>query len=280
MTPGDIRLLHVESSTKCNAWCPACPRNKSGFGLIDGLIETDLSVDRFNQVIVQLPALEIVQLCGNLGDPIAGSNFLELVDICIDKKLKLQIHTNAGLRSKSWWTSLGEKLKDVPHDVWFGIDGIGSVHEIYRQGTDYNKVIENASAFIDAGGTATWQFIPYAHNQHQVMQALKTSQELKFKNFKLVKLFRKERVQVKHWKTGEPFELEIADKLAPLIKKDNAKSQSEPESCMHLSIPSVYLDVNGHLSWCCYRYKEYEDTVEQLLNKSLDLSNQHCIKNC
>lgn len=280
MNATDIRLLHVESSTKCNAWCPACPRNKSGFGLVDGLVETDLSVDRFNEVIEQLPKLETVQLCGNLGDPVAGSNFLDLVDIAINKELKLQIHTNGGLRNTTWWNNLGKKLNGHPHDVWFGIDGIGSVHEIYRQGTSYNKIIDNATAFINAGGNATWQFIPYEHNQHQVIQALKTSQDLKFKNFKLVKLFRKERSQVRHWQTGKEFELKIADKLIPLIKKDNLKMQSEVESCMHLSIPSIYLDVNGNISWCCYRYREFENSVEELLNKPLDLSNKVCIKNC
>mgnify|MGYP003335187616 CR=1 FL=1 len=40
MNNADIKWAHVELSTKCNAWCPACPRNKNGFGLIDGLVES------------------------------------------------------------------------------------------------------------------------------------------------------------------------------------------------------------------------------------------------
>ncbi len=136
MQPSDVRLLHVESSSRCNAWCPACPRNKSGFGLADGLVETDLSVDRFETVIDQLPGLEIVQLCGNHGDPVAGNNILPIVDMCIEREFKVQIHTNGSLRSVEWWSLLGAKLKDQTHDIWFGIDGIGDTHEIDRQGTD------------------------------------------------------------------------------------------------------------------------------------------------
>lgn len=280
MEPRDIRLLHVESSSKCNAWCPACVRNNNGFGLSPGLVETDLAVDQFLSVLDQLPNLEIVQLCGNLGDPVAGNNVLPIVDICVERQLKVQIHTNGSLRSASWWSRLGDRLKDHQHDVWFGIDGIGSTHEIYRQGTDYNKIIENASAFINAGGHATWQFIPYEHNQKQVMQALKLSQQLKFKSFKLAKLFRKHKLQVRHWKTGEPFELKVASDVIPLIRIDHKKTAPTENQCMHLSIPSVYLDAQGNLSWCCYRSNEKFNTLDELLNQNLDLNNTSCIINC
>lgn len=280
MSPGDIKLLHVESSSKCNAWCPACLRNNLGFGLVDGLVETDLELDRLREIVDQLPGLEIVQLCGNHGDPIAGNNILPMVDFCIEKKFKIQIHTNGSLRSTAWWSDLGNKLKDVPHEVWFGIDGIGPTHEIYRQGTDYDKIISNATAFIQAGGHAIWQFIPYEHNQKQVMQAMKFSQQLKFKSFKMVKLFRKNRLQVKHWKTGEPFELKVATDFIPLIRMDFKKTAPTPEQCMHLSAPSVYLDALGNLSWCCYRSHEPANSVTELLNKELNLDNSRCIICC
>lgn len=280
MIPSDIKWLHVESSSKCNAWCPACSRNKAGFGLADGLIETDLEVERFQSVIDQLPNLDLVQLCGNRGDPVAGNNIMAIVDICIQRNFKIRIHTNGGLRSTAWWSDFGNKLKNTQHDVWFGIDGVGPTHEIYRQGTDYNKVIDNATAFIDSGGSATWQFIPYEHNQKQVLEALKLSQKLKFQQFKLVKLFRKNRLQVRHWKTGEPFELKLANDLVPLIRLDHKKTAPTVDQCMHLSAPSVYLDAQGNLSWCCYRSEEQFETVADLLEQPLDLNNSKCVINC
>ena len=66
-----IKWLNVEPSTRCNAWCSSCSRNKSGFGLTDFVIE-DLKVERLKEVIDQLPTLETVQFCGNLGDPCAS----------------------------------------------------------------------------------------------------------------------------------------------------------------------------------------------------------------
>jgi len=280
MTLEDIKWLHVELSSRCNAWCPVCPRNKGGFGLADNLVEQDLSTARLLEVFEQLPNLNTVQLCGNLGDPIIATNFLEVVDACAQRNFKIQIHTNGSLRNVSWWQQLGTVLRSHPHDVWFGIDGLGDTHEIYRQGTSYNKIIENATAFINAGGTATWQFIPYAHNEHQLMDAMRTSQQLGFKKFQMARLHRSKKL-VKHWKTGETFELLPSPKLSGHLQTIGAGKVVDLNNCMYVSIPSVYLAANGKISTCCY-FSEHEtvDNVTELFYNTLDLTHPQCIKSC
>jgi len=276
----DITWLHVESSSKCNAACPACYRNNNGVGLAPGIDEIDLSTERFMSVVDSLPELKTVQFCGNYGDPIAGKNFLGLIDVCIKKRFKIQIHTNGGLRSQSWWAKLAKKLSVVDHDVWFGIDGIGSTHEIYRQGTDYSKVIDNAIAFINAGGYATWQFIPFEHNQHQIKEALKLSQRMNFKKFKLVKLFRNKKKAV-HWKTHKEFEIAPPSDIIEMIRMPGTKTAPTSEECMHMSPqPSVYLNARGELSWCCYRKDLSTDHVGKVLSENLDFNHQTCVINC
>lgn len=280
MLPTDVRWLHVESSSKCNAWCPACLRNNLGLGLIPGLVETDLETNRFQEVVESLPNLRTVQFCGNYGDPVIGKNFLDLVDICIDKNLKIQIHTNGSLRNTDWWAELGKKLAAKDHDIWFGIDGIGETHEIYRQATDYNKVIENATAFINHGGYATWQFIPFEHNQHQIKTAIKLSQSLKFKKFKLVKLFRKAK-NVFHWKTGEKFELRPPSDIVEIISLPGQKTPPTVDLCMHMTPePSVYLNAQGNLSWCCYRIDMKAESVDKLLEQAPNFEHIKCVSNC
>lgn len=281
MIASDIKWLHVESSSKCNAWCPACSRNKSGYGLNDTFIEQDIRTDRFEEVVNSLPSLHAVQFCGNYGDPIIGNNFLELVDICIDKNIKVQVHTNGSLRNQEWWATLGSKLSAHPHDIWFGIDGIGEIHEIYRQATSYDKIINNATAFIDNGGHATWQFIPYLHNQHQIKDALILSKKLKFKNFKLVKLLRNKK-EVRHWKTGEKFELSPPSDIIQIIRMPTTKLQPTIENCMHLSQPGIYMDASGMVSFCCYfRNKKYmHNTVGELMATVPDFNDSICIESC
>jgi organic radical activating enzyme len=277
----DIKWVHVEASSKCNAWCPACPRNDHGFGLAEGIVEQDLDPVKFESFISDIPALQGVQFCGNLGDPIAAACITELIDIAKKHAKKIQIHTNGSLRNVTWWKELAHQLIDIDHDVWFGIDGLAGVHEIYRQGTSFDKIIKNATEFINNGGFASWQFIPYKHNEHQIKDCLMLSQQLKFKKFRLAKLYRKQ-VLAKNYKTGKEFDLLPTESLRHLINIDRQKKTADINNCMHLSMPSIYISANGVISRCCYFTKvDVFQTVSGLLgNIKLDLSDQNCIRNC
>lgn len=282
MNSADIKWAHIELSSKCNAWCPACERNKQGFELVDGLVEEDLSTARLEEILKCLPNLHAVQLCGNYGDPVVAHNIIEAVDVIKQYAKKIQIHTNGSLRNTGWWADFAGVLKDIDHDVWFGIDGLEGVHEIYRQGTDYNKIIENATAFINAGGYATWQFIPYAHNEHQLKDCLRLSQKLKFKKFKLAKLYRNKRI-AKHYKTGEEFELLPPKEYQSIIRMPKYNKIVNPSDCMHLEQPSIYVTASGKINYCCYRGsmgKPQFDTVDELLYNNLDLTEPICLINC
>ena len=276
----DVKWFHVEASSKCNAWCPACPRNNKGFGLINELVEQDLTPALFEEALINFPALECVQFCGNYGDPIASSYINELVSIAKKYVKKIQIHTNGSLRNANWWHEFANQLADIEHDVWFGIDGLEGVHEIYRQGTDFAKIMQNATSFIDAGGHATWQFIPYKHNEHQTKDCFKLSQQMKFKKFKLAKLYRKQTV-ARHYKTGIEFDLLPADSLKSLTNINRPNTTVEFNNCMHLSIPSVYMSADGKLSRCCYLSKQDKFTdTSILLNTVTDLNDRLCVKSC
>lgn len=280
----DIQWLHVEASSKCNAWCPACPRNKNGFGIIDGLVEEDLPTDRFLEVVQQLPNLVGVQFCGNYGDPVIAHNIMNLISVAKQYVTKIQIHTNGSLRPTKWWGDLATMLKDIEHDVWFGIDGLKGVHEIYRQGTDYDKVISNATEFINAGGYATWQYIPYQHNEHQIKDCIRISQQLGFKKFKLLKSFR-DITDAKHYRTGSESKLNPPQEIEKIINFPNAKYAVNAEDCMHLSQPGVYLGANGKLSYCCYHHKvnltaNQFDNLDQLLYNNINITHKICVASC
>jgi sulfatase maturation enzyme AslB (radical SAM superfamily) len=281
LTVQNVELLHVEASSRCNAWCPACSRNNNGFGLVDGLVEQDLSIERFAEVLNSLPQLKIIQFCGNYGDPIIANNITELIALAKKHTKKIQIHTNGGLRSTKWWKSFAELLSDIDHDVWFGIDGIEKTHEIYRQGTSYQKVINNAQSFITHGGFATWQFIPYAHNEHETKDCVRLSQKMGFKKFKLVKIFRNKTI-ARHWKTGESFDLLPPVAYQPLIRMPKINSTVETKNCMHLfPMPSAYLSASGKISPCCYQSKKFTvDNMSDLFYNPVDLTDSICLSNC
>lgn len=276
-----IQWAHVEASSRCNAWCPACIRNNNGFGLRSGVVEQDLSPARFEEIVSGLPGLYGIQLCGNLGDPVASEYIDDIVTISKKYAKKLQIHTNGSLRNTTWWQNIAASLSDIDHEVWFGIDGLAGVHEIYRQGTDFEKIIKNAQAFIDHGGQAVWQFIPYRHNEHQITACIKMSQQMKFKRFHLAKLYRKQTV-ARHYRTGKEFDLLPTDSMKSLINIDRVKQPVEVKNCMHLSMPSIYVSADGSISRCCYlvNYDKFQSVQQLLNNVSTNLSDNICIKNC
>jgi len=147
-----------------------------------GRVHKDLNVTHLDvNVIKKLPMekmrnLKKVSFCGNFGDPLMHPQLNEIIDFFQQKQIT--ISTNASLRSEKWWSELGE-MKNV--SVTFCIDGIGKTHELYRRNTSYDKIIKNAKAFINAGGTAHWQFIVFRHNEHQIDEAKKLSEEMGFK---------------------------------------------------------------------------------------------------
>lgn len=283
----DVKWLHVEASSKCNAWCPMCPRNNDGYEIYPGMIEEDLSIDVLEKTLQALPNLEVIQFCGNHGDPCIAKNFLDMIDLAKKHVKKIQIHTNGGMRNEEWWRLLASKLTDIDHDVWFGIDGLKGIHELYRQGTNWDKVIKNAQAFIDNGGYATWQFLLFKHNEHQLNDCMDLSQKLNFKDFKLMPNFRNPR-EGKNYVTGETYiALESTAPSStqtsiPLIKK----TKIEEKNCMHLGLSSIYLDAHGNYSYCCYYLpnpvskKTKFDSLENLFYNSVDTSSKLCIAMC
>lgn len=254
-----IKWLHVEPSTRCNAWCSSCSRNNNGYGLSDFVLE-DLNVDRLKQVIELLPSLQTVQFCGNLGDPCASKIIDEQLAVIKEKKLNLQLHTNGSLRTAEWWTKLSKSFGNKI-EVWFAIDGLADTHAVYRQGTNWQKIINNATAFIQAGGRAVWQFIPFAHNEHQIKDCMQLATQLGFSRFEFVKNARYKKEHL-HYQTGEPLDIkpwsqhetqwQRTGKILDKTQKNIQKKIVLEKNCMHLSLSSIFLNANGVISPCCY----------------------------
>jgi MoaA/NifB/PqqE/SkfB family radical SAM enzyme len=181
-----LENIHLEITNRCQAACPMCSRNIHG-GLENPLIKNkDWTVNDFKHIlnIEVLQQLKGFYFCGNFGDPIINN---DLIDMCeystqVNPDLYIRIHTNGGARSKDWWKKLAKALPPA-HNVIFAIDGLEDTHSLYRVGTRFNKVLENARAFINAGGTAEWAFIKFKHNEHQLLACEALAKEHGFARF-------------------------------------------------------------------------------------------------
>jgi MoaA/NifB/PqqE/SkfB family radical SAM enzyme len=181
----DIRHVHLEISTRCNAACPGCPRNLCGVNVIEGYPLHDMTLTEAQCIFSPefLQQLEAIDINGNLGDFVTARDGVDIVRYfrTQNSKLKITISTNAGARSDIW-----KELANLNVEVIFCIDGLQHTHELYRRQTKWQTVIDHAQSFISAGGMASWKMILFNHNQHEIEQCRTLSQELGFKQFLLV----------------------------------------------------------------------------------------------
>ena len=179
----NVKEYQLEITTYCNAACPQCPRNISGGkvnphmplchldrNVIDKTFSTELC-NRLSQIF----------FCGSYGDPIVHPEFLNILRDFRSKnpELWIYIHTNGGYHDTEWWTELASIINGHGK-IDFGIDGLEDTNHLYRRNVDFGKAINNAQAFIQAGGKAQWNFIVFKHNQHQIKTAQMLSAILGF----------------------------------------------------------------------------------------------------
>lgn len=182
----EIRQVHLEVTERCNAACPQCPRRIEGGKINPKLTMAELTLADVERLIPAEFAgqLRKVYLCGNYGDPAAAAETAEIVAYLREHSptLRIGVHSNGSLRNPAWWSTLAQRIGANGY-VRFAIDGLSDTNHIYRRNTKWETITENARAFIAAGGRAEWDFIVFAHNEHQVDEARRLAKELGFSAF-------------------------------------------------------------------------------------------------
>ena len=260
----ELKHIHLEITNNCQASCPMCNRNIDG-GLDNPLIKiNNWTLEDFQQ-IVSLEVLNQVYglyFCGNFGDPILNNDLIGMCKYSRDTapNVKIDIHTNGGARKTDWWEALATALP-TNHSVVFALDGLEDTHHLYRVGTKFTTVIDNAKAFIAAGGNAQWAFIRFKHNEHQVEQARHMAKDLGFESFVVKNSSRfilEPKVNVRDRlgnvthivepATDTPLKF-IDKKVIEAYKQIVAASDVD---CKVLKTKEVYIDAHKNLFACCW----------------------------
>ena len=252
----DIKSMHVELTSKCQARCPMCPRRING-GLINPLFEiAEITLEQFKEWFPEdfIKQLGHINFCGNLGDPIIAKDTLEIVQYLKDihPGISLAMHTNGSARDISWW----QQLASLDISVTFGIDGLGDTHHLYRIATDWDKIMANAKAFIDAGGRANWDMLVFKHNEHQVEACRALSQEYKFISFnvKHTTRFQEGKFHVLNDAGKTTHILYPTDKSNDMISKAQAAAKEVRPfiKCKAKRDKQIYVSANGDIVPCCW----------------------------
>ena len=182
----NIKILHLEPSTVCNAKCPQCPRENTDL-YNDNTNRNELTLSKCEELFDSkfIKNLDKMFMCGVFGDPASTREALDIFKYFRkhNPNITLGLNTNGSIRSTSWWIELAEIFNKLTDYVIFSIDGLGDTNHLYRKNVHWHKVMTNAQAFIDAGGSAHWDMLIFKHNEHQVDDARKLANDIGFSEF-------------------------------------------------------------------------------------------------
>lgn len=244
----NIRVVHLEPTTNCNAACPQCLRTRTTFA--EGELSlNDIKVIFTSDVLLQL---EKIYMCGNYGDPAAAKETLEMFEYfkSINSNITIGMNSNGGLRSTYWWRRLAEIMSGSKDYVVFSIDGLSDTNHIYRQNVRWSKLMNNVQAFINNGGNAHWDMLVFDHNKHQIQDIRNFAKELGFKWFRA--------------KVSRRFKRFPVEGLSKPLNFIENKIETGKIKCNALIENSMYIDAHGRFIPCCWQAEgNYQNNIKQ-----------------
>lgn len=261
-----IKRIHLELTEKCNAACPLCIRtNPNGLRPQSYIGRSELTLKDIRHFLYAeiRDQLVDVHMCGSYGDPIVAKNCQEIADYLCSENCSVSISTNGGARNAAWWAQLGTILsRNHRSRVDFHIDGLADTNSFYRRNTNFKRIITNARAFIDAGGLANWEFIPFRHNEHQVERAHNLSKEYGFARFTIKKsnwIFSEEKTKIPFTaRDGTTHYLEapskkyLPSKDSKSMSRHYTSTSNDDIQCLALKNSELYISCEGIVYPCCW----------------------------
>ena len=253
-----IKILHVEPTSRCNLSCPQCARNILGEQLNPDIKIGDLPVSWFESLPTKfIHQLHKIYFCGDFGDPCANNRLLDIIKYLksINHDLVIGINTNGSIRNTQWWRDCAKLLRHPEDFVMFAIDGLEDTNHIYRKNSNWNKIIENVKAFIDAGGNALWEYLVFQHNKHQVSEAKQLAKDMGFNWF--------------NTKVTRRFKDKTVDYIKAIEENETHNYEQMKISCETLHKNEIYVSADGLILPCCHIGEELFDWSKKHNRKNL-----------
>jgi len=243
----NVKEIHIEPTSLCNAQCPMCARNIYGEKLNPYIKLKSLPVTWFHDNIKpsQIKNLNKIFFCGNVGDPASAPELIEIIKYFKkhNDKITIGLNTNGGLKTTEWWTRLGHTLQGHLDYCVFSIDGLEDTNHVYRRNVRWTKIMENVQSFIATGASAHWDMLVFEHNKHQVEEAKELADHMGFAWFRTKETDR--------WDTyTQDLGIQPANDYQPASYGRNISCEKDRDN-------SVFLDYTGKYWPCCHMAEAY-----------------------
>jgi MoaA/NifB/PqqE/SkfB family radical SAM enzyme len=245
--------FHVEPTSKCTLECPLCSRT----WFYEKFKKRNLHEINVDHLVAFIGKNKTISMCGNNGDPIYHSQFIDLCSKLKDNECKIFITTNGSAKTKAWWSKLNSVL-DQSDNIRFSIDGLKDTNHIYRKNAKWQSIMDAVSTLKNRECRIEWKFIVFKHNQHQIKKAEALSKELGFDHFTLEHSDRW--LNEKDLMPDEEFVDTTYKQSQEILMNPDFKTTMSPK-CLMDDKPqrSLYIDAEGNFYPCCwmgsYTYK-------------------------
>jgi len=169
--PWQLYHWHFEVSAKCTLKCPRCPRNDTA---AVPWLNKELDLNFFKSVLdpeLLKNQVQRITMCGDIGDPIYASEYLEIIAYIKSHNPKIHIYTitNGSYRKESWWREFA-RVSNEYDTINFSVDGYNhESNNLYRVGSDWESIMTGMRIMCkESSAHVYWATIVFAFNQDHI----------------------------------------------------------------------------------------------------------------
>jgi len=234
----------VETTAKCNIYCPMCPRETHKQP------KEDMSDQVFQRLVQEASdTAEHMMLIG-LGEPLLDNKIFDRVSYCEQHGISTLLSTNGTLLDEK----MSEKLLATPlAHITLSFDGASKeTFETYRKGAKFEKVREN---FV--------RFARMKHRQGSKLQIVMQMVRMPGNNHE-VEDFRR------FWGAVEGVDqIRVKEDETSLVQPEGNRSAAGGRPCHYLWRGALYVKHDGRVFPCCQSYNLDGAPVGDLRNQTL-----------
>jgi MoaA/NifB/PqqE/SkfB family radical SAM enzyme len=179
--PWQLYNWHFEVSGKCTLSCPRCPRNDTN---PVPWLNKELNLEFFENVLpptLLKNTVKRITMCGDIGDPIYASEFLDIVGYIKHHNPKIHVYTitNGSYRKPDWWKKFAS-ISNEYDTVNFSVDGYDNQsNNLYRRGSNWDSIMTGMQIMCqDSSAFVNWATILFSFNQDHQNRILDQAKEI------------------------------------------------------------------------------------------------------
>jgi radical SAM protein with 4Fe4S-binding SPASM domain len=232
--PGGPLTLAIESTAKCNLFCPMCPREYLYFP------PRNMEISLFRKIMDEVRDYLEFAVPYGVGEPLLNPEIYDMIAYCRKLGIPTGLSTNATVLSEKSAQRLIEAGLDY---IIFAFDGARrETFEMYRKGADFDKVRNNILTFLRVKKEMRSRIFCIV----QVVKLKDNASELP----ELIRMWRVEGINEVRIKKDE------VHNEGSAIPGDNGSRPPLRHPCYLLWRGPMYIHYDGTVFPCCYIYPD------------------------